>query len=73
METTLTILRFIRDYMAIHPWAPTLNEIAQGCGFAWGSSVVRHLDRLEAWGLIVREPGKARGIGLTEKGLNYPL
>jgi SOS-response transcriptional repressor LexA len=73
MESTLAIFRFIRDYMATYPWAPTLIEIAEGCGFAWGSSVVRHLDKLEASGLIIREPAKARGIGLTEKGRQYPL
>lgn len=73
METTMSIFRFIRDYLATHPWAPTLQEIADGCGFAWASSIIRHLDHLEAWGLIVREPGKARSIGLTEKGRNYPL
>ena len=49
METTLEIFAFIRDYMALHLWAPTLREIADGCGLAHPSSVVRHLEHLEAW------------------------
>lgn len=73
METTLVVLKYIRDYMAIYPWAPTLKEIADGCELSWASSVTRHLDRLVAWGLIEREPGKARSIALTEKGEHFPL
>jgi SOS-response transcriptional repressor LexA len=73
METTLEIFAFIRDYMALHLWAPTLREIADGCGLAHPSSVVRHLEHLEAWGLITREPGLARSIALTDKGANFSL
>ncbi len=73
METTLAVFRFIREYMALHTWAPTLKEIATGCNFAWPSSVVRHLDHLEALDLIVRERGQARGIALTEKGQRFSL
>lgn len=73
METTLEVLKFIRDYLAIYPWAPTLKEIADGCDLGWPSSVTRHLERLVAWGLIVRDPGKARSIALTEKGEHFPL
>ena len=73
METTLAVLKFIRTYLATHPWSPTLQEIADGCGLAWPSSVVRHLDRLEAWGLITREPGQARSIALTAAGERYHL
>ncbi len=73
METTLAIFKFIRQYLATHPWSPTLREIADGCGLAWPSSVVRHLDYLQAWDLIVREPGKARSIGLTEKGKTFQV
>jgi repressor LexA len=73
METTLVVFAFIRQYLAAHPWSPSLREIAEGCGFAWPSSVVRHLERLEGWGLIVREPGQARGIALTEKGRQFQI
>ncbi len=71
METTVAIFEFIREYLAEHPWAPTLQEIADGCGLAWPSSVIRHLDHLESWGLIIRLPGKARNIALTDKGQQF--
>lgn len=73
METTLAVLKFIREYMALHSWSPTLREIADACNLAWPSSVPRHLDRLEAWGLIVREAGQARSIAVTEKGREFQL
>ncbi len=73
METTLQVFGFIQQYLATHPWSPTLREIADGCGLAWPSSVVRHLDRLESWGLIMRQPGQARSIALTEKGQRFRL
>jgi DNA-binding MarR family transcriptional regulator len=33
----------------------------------WASAVMRHLDRLEAWGWITREIGVARSIRLSER------
>ena len=71
METTLEIFEFVRGYLLIHPWSPTLQEIADGCGLAWPSSVVRHLDHLQQWGFIDRQTGRARGICLTEKGRRF--
>ena len=68
MDTTREVFNFIRDYLAMHTWSPSYREIADGCGLAWPSSVSRHLDRLEDWGLIRREPGQARSIALTPKG-----
>lgn len=32
------------------------------------SAVLRHLDRLEAWGRSLREPGKARSIRIPKRG-----
>jgi repressor LexA len=73
METTLTVFEFVRTYLATHAWSPTLREIAEGCGFACPSSVVRHLDRLEGLGLLWRERGQARSIAITEKGHHFHL
>lgn len=73
METTRSIFVFIREYLAMHPWSPTLQEIADACGLSHASSVIRHLDRLQGWGLIEREPGVARSIVLTGKGENADL
>lgn len=73
METTLAVLSFIREYRVTHPWSPTLREIADACSLAWPSSVVRHLDKLESWGFIIREPGQARSIALTDKGERFEI
>jgi SOS-response transcriptional repressor LexA len=56
---------FLKDYIRKHTYPPTLREIGQGC-FLSVSAVTRHLDRLEGQGKIKREPGRARGITLTD-------
>ena len=63
-ENTERVYDFIRAYMAEHDYAPTLREIARGCYLARGT-VLRHLDALEAADVLVRDPGKARGMRLT--------
>jgi repressor LexA len=73
MDTTQAVFRFIREYIATHPWPPSLQEIADGSGLAHAASVYRHLDHLEAQGLLTREPGKARSIVLTAQGERHPL
>lgn len=58
------VYQFIKTYMAKNLGRPpTQREIADGC-FIARSSVQRHLDILDALGLIVREPGMARGLSL---------
>lgn len=68
IDTTLEVFAYIRAYVTEHPWPPTLQEIADGVGLAWPSSVQRHLRRLEGWELIRRHAGRPRGIELTDKG-----
>lgn len=63
-QTTEDVYAFIQSYFEKHHYAPSYREIAEGCYLAMGS-LVRHLDRLEAWGWIQREPGRARSIWLT--------
>ena len=63
--TTAAVYAFIQAYLAKHPYAPTVREIATGCHLA-PSSVFYHLDRLEAAGHIQREPGVSRGLFLPE-------
>lgn len=62
---TETVYTFIRAYIHLHHLPPTLREIAEGCHIG-RSTTLRHLDRLEAWGWLFREAGKARGIYLIE-------
>jgi SOS-response transcriptional repressor LexA len=64
-ETTEAVYRFIRSYMQAHQYPPSLREISQAC-YIGRSTVLRHLDKLEAARRIAREPGRARGISLIE-------
>jgi len=65
-DTTESVYRFITEYMNTHEGlAPSQREIAEGCYIA-RSAVVRHLDKLEAWGRIRHEPNKARSIRLPK-------
>lgn len=73
MDTTMLVFKYVRNYVEVNCWSPTLREIADGCGLAWPSSVVRHLERLENWGMLLREPHQARSIVLTDKGREFPL
>ena len=66
--TTYAILRYLQQ---TDPIPPSLSEIAAAVRLAWPSSVVRHLDKLEKYGLIERQPGKARNITLTPAGRRY--
>jgi DNA-binding MarR family transcriptional regulator len=62
---TEKVYEFIKQYIADNGGRPpTQREIADGCYIA-RSSVQRHLDILDARGLIVREMGMARGLTLV--------
>ena len=66
---TRKVYEFIREYIQQHRGLPpTQREIADHC-FVARSSIQRHLDILDALGLITREPGTAWGISLGEKEL----
>lgn len=62
---TAAVLAFLREYTKRnHGMAPTIREMADGC-FIAASQIGRHLDVLEAHGIIHRERGRARGIWLV--------
>jgi DNA-binding MarR family transcriptional regulator len=67
---TYRIYEIIYEYMRqdIHP---TYREIAEQCNMAH-TSVIRHIDKLEGMGWIIRAEGKMRSIRLGPKapGLN---
>ena len=65
-QTTEDIYAFIERYIEEYGIPPSQRDIAKGCYLA-NSAVIRHLDRLEAWGRIQRIPGKSRGIRLIKK------
>jgi SOS-response transcriptional repressor LexA len=63
---TASVYGCIRDHTQSYQIAPTLREIGLACHVGH-TTVLRHLDRLEALGYIEREPGRARSIRLTDK------
>jgi len=65
-QMTEAIYTFIERFIEEYGIPPSQREIAAAC-FLVRSAVIRHLDRLEAYGRIVRIPGKSRGIRLTKK------
>lgn len=66
------ILDFIRNTVEVLGAPPTRAEIAQAFGFASHNAAEEHLRALAKKGLIVLEPGSARGIRLVEQ-LGLPL
>ena len=66
------ILDFIRNSLEVLGAPPTRAEIAQAFGFASHNAAEEHLKALAKKGLIVLEPGSARGIRLIEQ-LGLPL
>ena len=77
MATQLTprqreILDFIRNTLENLGAPPTRAEIASAFGFASHNAPEEHLKALARKGIIVLEPGSARGIRLVEQ-LGLPL
>jgi len=66
------ILDFIRNTLEMLGAPPTRAEIANAFGFASHNAAEEHLKALAKKGIIVLEPGSARGIRLVEQ-LGLPL
>jgi repressor LexA len=66
------ILDFIRNSLEVFGAPPTRAEIAGAFGFASNNAAEEHLKALAKKGVIVLEPGSARGIRLVEQ-LGLPL
>ena len=66
------ILDFIRNTLEVLGAPPTRAEIANAFGFASHNAAEEHLKALAKKGIIVLEPGSARGIRLVEQ-LGLPL
>jgi len=66
------ILDFIRDSLEALGAPPTRAEIAASFGFASPNAAEEHLKALAKKGVIILEPGSARGIRLVEQ-LGLPL
>lgn len=64
-QTTEAVFNFILKFLTDNGFSPNQREIAAGCYMA-RSAVLRHLDKLEGRGRIIREPGMARSIRLPK-------
>jgi repressor LexA len=64
--------RFIRDYIARHGRAPLLDEIARGLGIRSRGVVHRYVQALAEEGLLALQPGRHRGIRLTDEAQSQP-
>jgi SOS-response transcriptional repressors (RecA-mediated autopeptidases) len=60
----LEVLRWLAGYIERCGFAPSLDEIAIGCGYASLASVHEMLGTLENKGWLMREYNTARGIAL---------
>lgn len=62
------VLRFLRDHLLRHGYPPSVREIQRAFGFASPRSAAKHLEALEAQGLIEIPAHTARGIRLVGGG-----
>lgn len=66
-STRLHVLDFIRNFLSDRGYAPTVRDIARGCGIGTPSVVQHHLNMLEKQGYIYRDPQVFRSIRLAEE------
>ena len=66
-ERQEAILHAVRERTQSLGYPPSVREIARAVGLASPSTVKHHLDALERRGLIQREAGRPRALGLTPK------
>jgi DNA-binding MarR family transcriptional regulator len=62
---TQAVYVFIKTYIQTHRKSPSIREIAANC-YISVSTVMRHLDKLEARGRIQRDPNQARSIVIPD-------
>ena len=62
---TEMVYDFICLYLETHGYPPSLREISANC-YLGRSTVIHHLDQLEARGRISRKPGRARSITVRD-------
>jgi len=66
-KSRLRILEFIRVFLQEKGYAPTVRDIARGCGISTSSVVQYHLNMLEKEGYIQRDPQVFRSIRLADQ------
>lgn len=66
-NTRERILKFIKDFIDDHGYAPTVRDIVKGCHLSSTAVVQHHLNVLEREGRIRRDPEVFRSIQLTDR------
>ncbi len=66
------ILQYLKEYIGIHSYAPTLTEIAKEFQLSSLATVHEHLGFLEDRGFIRRVAGEDRGIRIIERTQEDP-
>ncbi len=66
-KTESQILSFIEQYLEEHDYSPSVAEIMLGIGYKSRGSVHAYIETLVGKGLLLREPGRNRGLSLPEK------
>jgi len=70
-ERQQQILQYIYEFGQEWGFPPSIREIGEAVGTRHPSVISHNLKRLEAAGLIEREPRRSRGIRITEAGLAF--
>lgn len=61
------ILQFIREYVRVHGYSPTIAEIGNAVGCSSTSLVCYHLNILQERGHLTRKPRTPRSIALGRR------
>lgn len=64
-DLRLQILDAIEEYQRAHGRPPTIREIGVRVGIAAPSHIRYHVNKLEQWGALKREPGSSRSLVST--------
>lgn len=65
----LIILEFIKDQLLAKGYPPSVREICQAVGLKSTSTVHAHLNKLEKYGYIRRDPTKPRAIEILDSDI----
>lgn len=69
----IEIYEFIVSMVKAKGYPPTVREIGEAVGLTSSSTVHAHLNKLEANGLIKRDPTKPRALEILGSDFNHPI
>ena len=67
----LKLLRYLATFKESKGYQPSFAEVCQHFGFTSKATVSNYFRRMEASGLIIRMPGSARAVTITQLGKTY--